>query len=174
MITLSVQGSQVIAKFERLQAGARMSLVRAINIATLELERYIKTTKLRGGNPLFSRSGNLSRAVHSIPAQDVGGRIVGRVAVDGTAPYARFQEYGVAHSWEINARPKGAPKGGLIGPTNTGGVLAFTIGGAVVFAKHVTHPGLKARSFMRSALEEKRAGIIEQLRAAVRDQMRGN
>lgn len=159
MITLHVDSGRVVARFERITAGMRGSLSRAVTAATIELQGYIRSSKLHG-QVLNSRTGNLSRAVTAFPAVDDGTRIVGRVAVDRSAPYGRFQEEGVGHPWVIEPRNAKA--------------LRFVAGGKVVFAKRVMHPGLKARPFMSTSLEEKREAILARLRAAVRDQIQGN
>lgn len=44
----------------------------------------------------------------------------------------------------------------IIRPRRPGGVLRFTVGGRVVYARYVNHPGNKPNSFLRDAL---RAGL---------------
>lgn len=39
-----------------------------------------------------------------------------------------------------------------ISPRRPGGVLRFTVGGRVVYAKYVNHPGTKAQPFLQEAL----------------------
>lgn len=154
MITLHVDSGRVVARFERIKAGMRGSLSRAITAATIELQGYIRASKLHG-QVLNSRTGNLSRAVTAFPAVDDGSRIVGRVAVDRSAPYGRFQEEGVGHPWVIEPRNAKA--------------LRFVAGGKVVFAKRVMHPGLKARPFMSTSLEEFSPTIQSELAAALNE-----
>lgn len=159
MMTVTVDAGRVIVRFDRIRAGMRGSMVRAVNAATIELQGYIKANKLHG-QVLKSRTGNLSRAIIAIPAIETGGSIVGRVAVDRSAPYGKMHEQGVNHSWTIEPRNKKA--------------LRFSVGGQVIFARRVTHPPLKARPFMQPSLEEQRGAIFARLRAAVRAQMRGD
>ncbi len=159
MITLRIENDRIIARLREVDLRMESRLTRAINAAAIDLQGYIRREKLHGG-VLKSRSGNLSRAVTALPAHKEGtGRIVAEVAVDKTAPYGRFHEYGVAHSWTIQPRTKKA--------------LAFTIGGQLVFAKRVTHPGLKERSFMRSGLQDRRDAILARIQAAVGEAIRG-
>lgn len=40
----------------------------------------------------------------------------------------------------------------MIRPRRPGGVLRFTVGGRVVYAKYVMHPGTKPNSFLKDAL----------------------
>jgi hypothetical protein len=158
MIELRVDATGVRAYFTHLEGRLRVNLVRAIAAATIDLQGYIRSNKL-AGQVLKQRTGNLSRAITAFPPTDTGREISGRVAVDRTAPYGFFHEYGVPHPWVIEARNAKA--------------LRFEIGGAVVFAKRVTHPGLPERSFMRSALEDKRDAIIARIQAAVAASVRG-
>ena len=67
------------------------------------------------------------------------------------APYGRFIEYGT--------RPH------VILPRRSN-VLAFTVGGSLVFAKKVNHPGTKAQPFMWPAFKENRAGLLRHFQAA--------
>ena len=55
-------------------------------------------------------------------------------------PYGVYQEFGTKGPYEIK-------------PKNVNGVLVFNIGGKRVFAKRVTHPGVKAHPYMRPGLE---------------------
>lgn len=158
MIEIKFDSSRVVVHFRQIAAGMRGTLVRAVNAALIDLQGYIRATKLHG-SPLKARTGNLSRSITVTPATDDGGRIHGSVGVDRSAPYGKIQEFGVGHPWTIEPKNRKA--------------LRFTVGGKVVFAKRVTHPPLAPHPFMHPALEEKRAAINERLRAAVRDQMRG-
>jgi hypothetical protein len=153
MIQLKIDESRVLAYLAAMPNRVNKSVLDAVNAATIDLQGYIRREKLHGGDPLHSRTGNLSRAVTVQPARQEPGRVVGSVFVDRTAPYGFFHEYGVDHSWTI------VPK--------TKKVLAFTVGGETVFVRKVVHPGLKERSFMRASLTENREKIVARLTAAV-------
>lgn len=62
-------------------------------------------------------------------------------------PYAPYQEFGTGERGEFPTGPY------EIKPKNPGGVLVFKVNGKTVYAKKVKHPGIKARPFMRPALE---------------------
>lgn len=46
-------------------------------------------------------------------------------------------------------------------------VLAFSVGGNMVFAKHVLHPPAKEQSYLRSSLVEMEGFVMDELQAAV-------
>lgn len=64
-----------------------------------------------------------------------------KATIGPEVPYGVFQEFGTKGPYEIK-------------PKKTGGVLAFQSGGKTVFARRVMHPGVKARPYMRPALEK--------------------
>lgn len=73
-----------------------------------------------------------------------------------SVPYAVFQEYGTGSRGEFGGQAyKIRPR--------TAAVLSFEVGGRRVFAKEVTHPGIKAHPFMRPALAESLAPMTEQM-----------
>jgi hypothetical protein len=130
------------------------SLIRRTTAINESLQAKITGEKL-SGQVLHQRTGKLIGSVRTIPVTNDGSTIAGGVqAGGGPAYYAKFQNYGTAGPYEI--RPKD-PKG----------VLAFMVDGKMAFAKVVRHPGLPARNFMESTLEESRAGIVAALQEAV-------
>ncbi len=90
--------------------------------------------------------------------------------------YGRIQEFGgVTKPHDIKARPSpfrtefSWRKGNIIGKRErgrTGGVLAFMVGGKLVFAKSVKHPGsrIKPKHYTRDAFEQLRPQIEEDAR----------
>lgn len=82
-------------------------------------------------------TGNLRNSITIQPLRVVGSAISGGVSAD--ANYAMFVHDGT--------------KPHVIRPKKAGGVLRFTVGGSVVFARSVNHPGTKARPFLMNALE---------------------
>lgn len=118
------------------------------------LQAKIAGEKL-SGQLLQQRTGKLIGSVRTIPVVNTGAEIIGGVqAGGGPAYYAKFQNYGTAGPYEIK-------------PLDPKGVLAFRLDGKMRFAKRVMHPGLPARNFMESSLEESRALIIAALQGAV-------
>lgn len=160
MITITFNDHGIQARLEKFGPALQTRLVRVITAAVIDLQRHVVVDKLQG-QVLQHRSGNLQRAIQALPTLVTGTTVRGQLTVDRTAPYGVFHEFGVAHSWVIR-------------PRRPGGVLAFSAGGQMVFAREVTHPGLKERSFMRSALADRRADIVARISAAVGDTVRGN
>jgi hypothetical protein len=153
VVTLEIQGTdRVIAFVSSTERRVTDALRRAVAIATIDLSNYVKTNKL-SGQVLNVKTGTLRRAVKSYPPSG-DGPIVGTVSVgQEAAVYGRVHEYGGAGPYEITPiRAK---------------ALRFMLGGQAVFAKSVMHPPAKERSFMRSALADKRAEIIARLERAV-------
>lgn len=118
------------------------------------LQAKITGEKL-SGQLLQQRTGKLIGSVRTMPVINTGAEIIGGVqAGGGPAYYAKFQNYGTDGPYEIK-------------PLDPKGVLAFMINGKMRFAKSVMHPGLKARNFMESTLDESEAGIRASLQNAV-------
>jgi hypothetical protein len=92
-------------------------------------------TQARSDVPV--RTGNLGRSIVEDPIVFIGPFRV-ESGVTATAPYAAAVHDG--------SRPH------VIRPRN-GTALKFEMGGRVVFAKSVHHPGSKARPFLRNAAE---------------------
>ena len=113
--------------------------------------------------PAFFPSGapNIASTVRAIPARLDGTVIRGEVQAGGPrttkvtlksgteVDYAAVQEYGIYHSYTI-------------APFNKK-MLSFLLNGKRIFAKLVTHPGLKQRPFMRYGLQEMEDEIINGL-----------
>ena len=64
-----------------------------------------------------------------------------------TQPYGSFQEFGTATRGEFGGSVY------EIKPRKPGGWLRFTVGGRVVYARVVHHPGIPPHSYMRPAFE---------------------
>jgi phage gpG-like protein len=124
----------------RLQAGVE----RSIRQIVIQGQSEIVRDKLHGGNPLFARSGNLSRAVQQSVEAD-GDAITGTIGVDRTAPYGAVHEYG--GTFDVREH---------IATSKLG--KQFT-----VKAHSVTYP---ERSFMRSWLSENRTKLVAQVEQA--------
>lgn len=101
------------------------------------------------GRFLRVRTGRL-RSSLTARAFVSGNEVVGLVGTN--VFYGRIQEEGVPHPWPIVPRHKKA--------------LRFTVGGKVVFATHVMHPGLKPRPWLSTAASESKQEILEEFRKA--------
>lgn len=129
--------------------------VTSVNIALMN--------KIKGklnGPLLKSHTAKLSNSIRPIPTTSDGQKIAGGVqGGGGGAPYGKFLEDGTQGPYTIAPKdPKQA--------------LRFFIGGKEIFAKSVTHPGLKAYRFMKGTLQEEKPNILEQLRETLREQIK--
>jgi phage gpG-like protein len=156
MITAYLVGDrEVIAKFNHMPSGVHRRLLQAITKLAIELDRTVK--RKLSGEVLHVRSGVL-RSSTNYKITDSATEVT---ATEGTnVKYAKFQELGVPHSWEI--RPK------------TAKALAFSwnVPGHILtrdpaFFRSVIHPPLPARSFLASALRELEPKIRSDIAAAV-------
>lgn len=132
------------------------ALVERTTIINNALQTKIAGVKLQG-NPIKSHTNKLAGSVRVIPTQNDGEKISGGVqAGGGPAFYAKFLEDGTQGPYTILPKdPKGA--------------LAFMVGGKQVFAKKVTHPGLKAYLFMKGTIQEEAPNIPRQYQEAVNE-----
>lgn len=149
-----IGGKELIARFSSMPRRVHDELFKSVTKLSLQLENYIKTNKL-SGQVLNKISGRLQSSIHS-RVSDTGTKITGSAFSAAPMPYAAIHEYGgTIPAHEIFAKNAQA--------------LRFMIGGKIVFAKSVQIPDVKMpeRSFMRSALADKRVAIIQELTAAV-------
>ncbi len=106
---------------------------------------------------------NIAATVRAVPAEVEGTKVVGYVDAGGPkttkrtkrsgveVDYAAVQHEGISHSYQILPFDKKA--------------LAFMLDGKRVITKSVTHPGLRARPFLRQTLEEMQEQIVAELQA---------
>lgn len=97
------------------------------------------------------KSGEMARSVYAIPI--ARGHLYSRFEVGATAPHAKFQEHGTRGPYPIT--PKNAK------------ALRFEIGGRVIFAMRVTHPGIKATHFLSNAIRRRWPMVRELIRRAL-------
>jgi hypothetical protein len=142
---IDVIAASIEAKMELLES----ALVQKVDYVDTLLQQGIQE-KLQG--PVLNViTGKLLRSVEVIPAVSDGATVTGSVqAGGGAAFYGRFQEEGTGPYDIIATKAR---------------VLAFPIGGEMIFRKSVHHPGLPARSFVGSTVEEQRAAIVAELQA---------
>ena len=145
--------NRIIAEINRKKAALIPAILRQTDLASLKLQR--RAQQKASGEVLKVQSGNLLRSIEVVPASQDGSTISGTVqAGGGVAYYAKFQEMGTQGPYPI------APKNAQ--------ALAFMMGGKQVFAKIVNHPGLPARSFMKSSLDELKPEIVQDLKSVVK------
>jgi hypothetical protein len=156
LINLSIDPSAVLAELEARATRIGAALANRLTAINEALAAKIQGEKL-SGQVLKQRSGKLIGSVRTLPTAAGGSVISGGVAAGGgPAYYGYFQNYGTKGPYTIV-------------PKDPKGVLAFMIDGKQIFAKKVIHPGLPARNFMESTLEESRDKIVASIDQALRD-----
>ncbi|HXP29714.1 MAG TPA: hypothetical protein VN832_01400 [Stellaceae bacterium] len=108
------------------------------------------------GRVLQRRSGKLAQAQNVRLDEGAEGLMLSLGFDNATVPYGAIQEFG------------GTTRAHLIAAKQAK-ALAFSLGGQLVFAKRVNHPGsrIPAHSFLRSALAELAPEALATLRDAV-------
>lgn len=150
MITVEVIGdTALVARLEAMPGRVREGLARAVTTLGLELQRKVQSEKL-SGQVLKVRTGTLRSSINT---KTTTSESEVTATVGTNVRYGRVHEFGVSHSWLIEARNARS--------------LRFQIGGRTIFRRSVTHPPLPERSFLRSALAEMRPQIEAGLTAAV-------
>ncbi len=155
MITVQLVGDRkVVAQLRAIPNAVTVQLLEKIWSIGIMLQTYIRSQKL-SGQVLNVKTGNLRRSIN-IKVEQSPKQVVGKVFSSGDVKYAGIHEFGGrtgAH--EILPRKAEA--------------LAFMMGGKMMFAKKVNHPGsvMPERSYMRSSLTENAAAISLQLKEAV-------
>lgn len=132
-----------------------IGLVRDATITALaewseDLRSYIVENKL-SGDPLKRHTGRLSGSIRPYAAHS-DMRWEGGAAGGNGVPYARPLEDGSKPHEIVPVRAR---------------MLRFMVGGNVVFAHRVHHPGNRPYRYMESSLQENAADGIERVKAAV-------
>ena len=152
-MTVQIVGDrELVAHFEAMPDKLRTELQVTGAALRYQLESLIKA-KL-SDDVLHVRSGALRRSIFSDETVTATS-VVERVASDSSVKYAAIQEYG------------GETSPHVIEPVKAN-ALAFLMGGKLVFAKRVNHPGSKIqeRSYARSSLAEMKDEIVQGMSAA--------
>lgn len=147
MLTVALEGVDAVGvMLEDYPAALSEALAAKADALSAMLIAKIRDEKL-AGDPLQSRSGALADSIGAEVAANVDG-IVASVGSTGVK-YAAIQEYG------------GTTTAHEILPVKAQ-ALAFVLGGTLLFARRVEHPGstLSARSYMRSSLDEMSDEIV--------------
>jgi phage gpG-like protein len=144
VIEAVIDSAAVFDRIRNFGPKIQQNVERTIRQIVIEGQSEIVRNKLHGGDPLFSRSGNLARAVQQAVESD-GDAITGTIGVDQTAPYGAVHEYG--GTYDVRAH---------ISTSRLGKQF-------MVKAHSVTFP---ERSFLRSWLSENQVDIVAQIDAA--------
>jgi phage gpG-like protein len=156
MIQADVVGvPQVADRLRGVPTKLDLRLNRAMRQVMIRMQTVVKSEKLRGGNPLHTRSGRLSQSIHWDVELEAQGGITGILYAGRSAPYARVHEYGGVFNILPHARVITQAFGKPITPVSV-----------IVKAHTATYP---ERSFLRSTMNESREDFLERVRRAVRD-----
>src|SRR5574343_128132 len=144
---------ELVARFSAMPAAVRAALDIRVKSLALELQKLV-IFKLTG-RVLNVRSGALRRSIQQ-EVDRIGTAIWGKVFSSGDVKYAGIHEFG-GHTPPHIIEPKKAD------------AVRFVIGGKVIFAKRVNHPGSKMpeRSYLRSSLKQSAPNISRELKEAV-------
>ena len=138
----------VTAKLPGLTPSVLAELKLAVNEQTITLQGYIVSQKLTG-QVLGVRSGALRRSIQQEPATVTGSAVAGRVYSAGDVKYAAFWEYGFHGVETVKQHMRHVVFGKDVAP--------FSVG---PYSRKVDQD---ARSFMRSALTERKEAIVQSL-----------
>jgi phage gpG-like protein len=155
MLQLTLEGQPELAdRLAALPDRLRAALAEKVDALAQDLLAQVVGVNLSGG-VLKARSGKLRDSIQMRESQQ-DGQVGADIFSDGDVPYAAIQEFG------------GKTAAHEIVPDKARG-LAFVMNGKQVFARRVEHPGsqIPARSYLRSALEERHDAIVQDLAQAV-------
>jgi phage gpG-like protein len=152
MLRAELDAGKLIAGLDHMPAQVVAAVATKMKAITINLQRHVITDKLHG-QVLKQRSG--ASAIDPAEIRTEGETVVGEVFSAGDVKYAAIHEFG------------GTTPPHDIVPTKAQ-ALAFAIGGKMVFAKVVHHPGsrIPERSYMRSSLEDQAEDIVDGLKEA--------
>lgn len=153
MLKAVVEIAGAKAALDRIPAAVVDFVAKKIRALTLNLQHHIVADKLQG-QVLQHRSGALARSIQQETTTS-GEITTGRVYSSGDVKYAAIHEFGGT-----------TPPHDIV--PDKAEALAFMIGGKMVFAKIVHHPGsrIPERSFMRSGLIDMSEEIVAGIREA--------
>jgi phage gpG-like protein len=153
MLTVRLRGLEpVLAKYAGLRERLHAALLRTVEVETKLLQQHVVEDKL-SGQVLRVRTGTLRRSITET-VQDAPGVITGRVGTN--------LGYGLAHEFGATIQiPEIVPRRAK--------ALHWMSGGQSVFAMRArAHPvRLPERSFLRSALADRRDAFIAAVRATL-------
>lgn len=154
MISAALIGDRaVIERMQRLDGVTHANLLRVITRLAIVLQAKVKTDKL-SGQVLHRRTGTLSRSIN----RKIDDQATSIIATVGTnVRYAAIHEYGFNGVEEVKAHLRRINQA-------FGRPIAET---EVQVSAHTRHMVMPKRSFLRSALNEMRTQIREEMKAAL-------
>ena len=141
-LNINVYGHKEFAqKLKREASGLPSVLVLGMRKLMEDVRDTSRDKYLTGPRPkrLGVVSGTL-RSTLRVDAFEQGKKIIGVIGTGKEAPYGQYHEEGRRGPWIVRAK--------------RARMLSFKVGGQQVYAKNVTHPGIKARPFLRPAIED--------------------
>lgn len=151
MLTVEVDNYRAIARFDTMNDRIEGELVKESILLSAMMRTYIVQDKI-SGQLVNHVTGKLWQSIYEIaPEISSTGVIAGVGQSAALAPYGRYLEDGT-RAYDIY------PK--------TAKALHFFVGAKEVFAKVVHHPGIAARNYMSSSLQDKQQMIIDGYTAA--------
>jgi phage gpG-like protein len=153
MLSATLDAGQLLASVDTMPAQVVAAVETKMRQLTINLQKHVINDKLHG-QVLKQRSGKLARSIQQESHTD-DEVVIGEVFSAGDVKYAAIHEFGGT-----------TPAHDII--PNKADALAFMMGGKMVFARVVHHPGSKIpeRSFLRSSLADQAAEITEGLKQA--------
>lgn len=149
--TVEIRGAE--AALERIPGEVIEAVAAKVRALTTNLQRHVVADKLQG-QVLKHRSGALGRSIQT-DVERAGGVTTGLVYSAGDVKYAAIHEFGGR-----------TPPHDIL--PSKGEALAFMMGGKMIFAKIVHHPGsqMPERSYLRSSLADMAELIVAGIREA--------
>ena len=141
-LNINVYGHKEFAQKLRREATELTSLLVLGMRKLMEDVRDTSRDKYLTG-PRPKRLGVVSNTLRStlrVEAFERGKKIIGVIGTGKEAQYGQYHEEGRRGPWVVRAKKAR--------------MLSFKIGGRQVYSKSVTHPGIKARPFLRPAIED--------------------
>lgn len=154
LITAVPDTSQPIESFRKVSSDVQAAVARVANQAAKTLLDLVRNNL--SGEVLNEHSGALQASVVAAAGDRTPDKVSISVGSDGSVPYARIQEFG-GHLNIPDIVPRAAK------------ALAFAYGGRLVFARRAAAHAVEipGRSYLRAALAEQSASIVNDVREAV-------
>lgn len=158
-VIVTVNAGPLLDRLSGFPARLQKRMLQVVTRFSVELQAYVKASKL-SGQVLHVRTGTLRRSINrrvvSTPSSVIG-------YVGTNVKYAAVHEYGFhgivsvkTHVRKLKAGSKFSKKGAAINQTTV--------------RAHVREVNLPERSFLRSALADKRTSFIKSMSSAVKEE----
>jgi len=168
-ILVTIPSSSVLLKLPTFQARMHARLTKVTQRLAIMLQRYVKESKLTG-QVLHVRTGTLRRSINQRvdPQKNVG-------YVGTNVRYGAIHEFGFRGTVTVKEhmrQMRATGRWSLGSEKGTRWLRGKKIGEPFSVRAHTREVNLPMRSFLRSALEDKRAEIIATYNAEVRKELK--